>query len=510
MELRPILIESWPKLAWVARFPLNTEYIDVFHGPMVEVSEDRCIEAVWAGRFEDGDFDTTDLVFGTGIRLRHGEIVFVNSGATTDRLWHCKRGGVRYVSNSLPALMGAADVSLLEDHNYWIDIRTVCKGLDNYSRTIPTASGEVSVLYFDNLHYNGTSLRVEAKADKVPQFSCYEEYYEFLCETALRLGANASSSARSQPVDSLVSVSSGYDAAASAVISKKAGCKESVTIKQSASFWRGSDSGEEVARYLGLRCRAYNLRARRYPYEAAIWAASGRAFLVNWTQFDYPEPLCLFFTGCRGDVMWDYGDKNTPNPFSVPSVADLGMTEFRLIRGFFNCPIPFWGIRHVAELRAISASDEMQSWSIRKNYNRPIPRRIVEEAGVPRGAFAVRKKNTSLAPYFLWPHSAEASESFRLYLKLRGYYTPPPWLVKFSRIVSSIDILFYYNIGSKLGQKGVFGLRKLVDMRANGLLFHWANEMLKERYSADLTIGRANSESTSCRSGLNNNASSQN
>jgi len=487
MKLHPILIDAWPKLVWVAQFTLGAERIDVYHGPMVEVAADWCVEAVWAGRFEDGEFDTTDLIFGSGIRRRNDEIVFVSSGTTTDRLWHCKRGEECYVSNSLPALMASADLFLLDDHNYWMDIRTVCKGLKHYSPSIPIASGEVGVLYFNNLSYDGTRLRVVDKPDTSPRFSCYNDYYGFLCGTAEALAVNAGSPVRRYRVRPLGSVSSGYDACATAVIARHAGCREAVTMRQSSSFWRGSDSGEEIARYLGLRCKAYNSKARYYPYEAAFWSASGRAFLVNWTQFEYPEPLCLFFTGCRGDMVWDYGTPNIPDPFAVPSVGDLGMTEFRLIRGVFHCPVPFWGIRRVSELRKISVSEEMRAWSVGEGYNRPIARRIVEEAGVRRNAFAIRKRNTALSSYFHWPYSPDAADSFRRYLRQRGLYAPPMWIVRILKFISTADLLFYSNFTGKFGfVQGDVGLRRLIALKANGLLFHWANWKLKQMYADPL------------------------
>jgi hypothetical protein len=488
-------IDTWPKLSWVAQFNLGSERIDVSLGPMVEAAADWCVEAVWAGAFEDGDFDRTDLIFGSGIRLRDGKAIFVSSGTTTDRLWHCERGEKRYVSNSLPALMAVADISLLEDRNYWMDIRTVCKGLEHYSRSIPVVSGDVGVVYFSNLSYDGETLRVVDKPDTAQGFSCYDDYYGFLRKTAEELAANANSPARSHRITPLCSLSSGYDASAAAVISRYAGCRHTVTMRQSSSFWRGSDSGENIARYLGLNCRAYNRKGRHYPHEAAFWSASGRAFLVNWTQFEYPEPLCLFFTGCRGDAVWDYGIENIPNPFEVPSVGDMGMAEFRLIRGVFHCPVPFWGIRHVAGLRAISASDEMRKWSVKGSYNRPIARRIVEEAGVPRGAFAVRKKNTSLASFFWWPYSPDAVASFRQYLRARKLFAPPTWLVCILKSMSNAYLLLYHNVMCKLpGRWRRLTLWEFIAIKANDLLFQWGNEELKRMYAEPLASVQVDSQ----------------
>ena len=114
--------------------------------------------------------------------------------------------------------------------------------------------------------------------------------------------------------------------------------------------------------------------------EEAIWAATGRAGILNWTQFDYPEPLCLMFTGCHGEKMWDRVCHDHPDPFVRRDEASLGFCEFRLFKGVFQCVVPFWGVRHSHELRAITLSDEMKPWYMNRDYDKPIARRIVEDA----------------------------------------------------------------------------------------------------------------------------------
>ena len=81
-------IESWPRLAWVAELKQGLEKITIFHGSDVETTEQWCVEAVWAGDYSRGDFDQTDLIFGSGIRCRDNKAVFVSSGSTLDRLWY--------------------------------------------------------------------------------------------------------------------------------------------------------------------------------------------------------------------------------------------------------------------------------------------------------------------------------------------------------------------------------------------------------------------------------------
>ena len=483
-------IDEWPKLAWVASVPSGSDMVTVLHGAMVEANDQWCVEAVWVGNFESGNFDKTDLAFGSGVRIRGDKVVFVASGSSTDRLWHCNRNNTVSISNSLPALLAVAGLSLLDDHHYFTDIRTVCNGLSAYHRTIPVTDGTVSVQYFHNLILDGGTLIEENKPDSAPHFRNYEGYRLFLQKTAEQLSKNMNHPARKENVKPLTTVSSGYDSCATAVVAKYAGCTHAVTIRQSASFWRGSDSGEEVAKYLNLHTSAYNIKTKKYPWEEAVWAVSGRASILNWTQFDFPKPLCAFFTGCRGDTLWDRADNSSADPFRVPSVSDMGISEWRLKAGVFHVVVPFWGLRHVNELREISRSPEMKPWSVGGGYDRPIARRLVEESGVPRGAFAVLKKNSSTEEYFTWPNSEEAKESFELYLREKKIFTPPRWLVPVLRNIIQFDRLFFLNVTSRYKLPDI-GLRIKLRIRASWLLFHWGNEKLKNIYLMGLnSIGK--------------------
>src|SRR3989454_12367365 len=52
--------------------------------------------------------------------------------------------------------------------------------------------------------------------------------------------------------------------------------------------------------------------------------------------------------------------------------------------------------RSIAETQRISRSREMAPWDVDAGYSRPICRRILETAGVPREAFGVRKQTASV------------------------------------------------------------------------------------------------------------------
>jgi hypothetical protein len=56
--------------------------------------------------------------------------------------------------------------------------------------------------------------------------------------------------------------------------------------------------------------------------------------------------------------------------------------------------VSFWGVRQISDIHRISNLPEMAPWDIPGDYSRPICRRIVESAGVPREMFGMEKKAT--------------------------------------------------------------------------------------------------------------------
>lgn len=485
MKLVYSKIHEWPKLAWVAKIANRSENILVYHGPMVETKDDWCAEAVWAGEFTEGHFDRTDLIFGTGIRCRSDKVTFVSSGTMMDRLWYCHYDGFWYVSNSLPAILASAGFSLREDYqSYTQDINQMIKGLKASVQSIPTNLGDVFAIYYDNLIYQGRGVHKINKPDSTPKFPKFGDYYGFMIETARRLASNYSSSDRTYRIYPLCTISSGYDSPAASIIASHAGCKKAVTIKNANSLWRGSDSGFHIAKQIGMDCLSYGLIPKTIVHEDAIWAAAGRPGELNWTQFDYPHPLCLFFTAFHGDTVWDRSNRDLSDPLVRPSITGLGFCEFRLLKGVFHCAIPFWGIKRAKDIQSISFSREMETWSLASGYDRPIARRIIEESGIPRGAFATIKKNTSGETQFVWPHSFEARASFATYLKERDLFVPGTLLIWLLRRIAKIDHLIGANVTQRMGFD--IRLRHRIKIKANFLLFQWANSEMKKRYEKGL------------------------
>src|SRR5437899_2799360 len=104
-------IQQWPPLAWIARC-LPGGSITLWHGSQVETREDWFCEAAWPGAFASGDFDQTDLLAGTGGRIRDGCARFVAPGNTIDRVMSLQTSTALLVSNSLPCLLAVSGATL--------------------------------------------------------------------------------------------------------------------------------------------------------------------------------------------------------------------------------------------------------------------------------------------------------------------------------------------------------------------------------------------------------------
>ena len=124
-------INAWAPLAWLAKCPKESGRIEVWHGNQIEVRPEWFCEAVWPGPFKSGDFDQTDLVAGTGGRIRDGRAIFVSSGNTIDRIVSFETAGELFVSNSLPCLLAISGACIDTSYpRYYEDFRTIIHGLN--------------------------------------------------------------------------------------------------------------------------------------------------------------------------------------------------------------------------------------------------------------------------------------------------------------------------------------------------------------------------------------------
>ncbi len=483
-------ISEWPKLSWVAAINRGNPVITLFHGSCVEIATSWCAEAVWDGDFAEGDFDCTDIVVGTGIRVRREGVFFVTSGDTLNRLYCHQDSDRKIVSNSLPALLAVAEIDLLEDFPYADSMATVMKGLHSYDRQIPSSIGDIQIVYYHNLRLNDDELIEVPKPSSAPDFTDFKSYRHYLFESAKKVGLNAAAHGRKHIVNSLTTVSSGYDSCAAAVVAREAGVTKAVTLSKSrrdaSNLFNLNDSGAKVAEQLGMQCTSYIRKRKNFPHEYTAWAAMGNVGDINLAIFDYPQPLCLMFTGFMGDVFWDK-DTIQPEPLHRKDTSGARFSETRLELGVFICSPVLWGCRNEAQILKLAHLPEMRPWLLDNAYDRPIPRRLLEEAGIKRGAFGTKKRAATFNRQYGRPLSVDLHAEFSQFLAERGINAGSVFAEKLVLLLSGFDWVFLRRLPANLR----FSCKNWVKLPSPTLFFLWANRRLKNRYQQALAKARS-------------------
>jgi hypothetical protein len=387
-------VDNWPVLAWLAQCHRSRDVITVFHGTRVETADDWFCEAVWRGDFTQGEFDNTDIVAGTGARRRPGEIVFVSSASTVDRLQSLEMPDGPWISNSLACLLETSKAVIDESSGrYHRFFRTIVRGVRRYFRTLPTSAGPLTLTYFDNLVWNGRTLETREKPGRGRDFSTFGKYYDFLLDSMQGIAQNAADRSRRNTYELLSTASSGYDSSTITVLSRQVGATQVLAFNHARRNM--DDSGEPLARCLGMHPVAFARSAwmeGRLP-EVPFVASDSHGGDVFFRGAESLIRGKVLLTGFHGDKIWAKDPHTLVNDQIIRGdQSGLSLTEYRLSSGTVHCPVPFWGVRQLSDILKISNSEEMKPWDVPGDYSRPICRRIVESQGVPRDMFGVEKK----------------------------------------------------------------------------------------------------------------------
>jgi hypothetical protein len=408
MKLKALVNLSLPKLAWIAEVDRTSGIVTLVHGPLVEVRPNFFIEGVWNGPFQSGDFGETDCVFGSGGILNEESIRFVTSASTLDYLYYAKERRFVTVSNSLPLLLARIGDALdPQCPDYPLICDSILNGINDYERKIPTKKGEVRRQMYRNLDVFSDKI-VESEKRMPPRFKCFSDYRDYLRDNYALIAANARDGARAQSFEILSTQSKGYDSTAVNAIASVYRIDKVFTVSKAKSTFHlahhenedkhSDDDGGEICKSLGLNCIRLNRRAfaedfvQEYLYYCALYHNQD-ANLKDLTK--YIGKVSLLLTGTNGDVVWP--GENVARRTCLDSAirrGDLGghgMSELRLVAGFIQLPLPFMGARQKPDIVRITESSEMDPWRLGNEYDRPIPRRIAEEAGVPRHLFGQSK-----------------------------------------------------------------------------------------------------------------------
>ncbi|OQW35057.1 MAG: hypothetical protein A4E19_01665 [Nitrospira sp. SG-bin1] len=461
---------GWPPLTWVAQCS-NTEMV-LLHGSRVELEQDWFAEAVWPGAFAEGGFDQTDLVFGSGGRVYESSVTFVSSGSTLDRLVSIQVGKHVYVSNSLVALCATLNLSVdpLSDE-YYRSFRSIQDGLQKYNHLLQTSQGPLRLTYFHNLRWNGRSLDVIEKPFGDRTFGTFEAYRFFLEASLGAIGQNMRDPQRKYPYLPLGTLSTGYDSPTIAVLARAMGNTQVLTFQQGREGL--CDSGETIAARLGLSPIALDRTAwRQEPYsEVPFLAADAYGEEMHFVAARSYLQGRVLLTGYHGDKMWDAGAHDLSPHIVRGDPTGLALTEWRLWVGFLHCAVPFFGVRNIEQIHQVSTGDEMKPWSIGGDYDRPICRRIVEEAGVERGLFGQKKNATAVV---LWnPKEGFLSEeSLQDYARWLRSHVTGWFMIPLNWKINAYSLLWRLPGGWRFSRYPPYFFT----------LFPWALEHAKRRY----------------------------
>ncbi len=389
-----------PALGWCATVQRGARKPEVVLGDLVETSPDTFFEGVWDAPYRDHGFLESLTVMGSGGRVEDGVARFCSPTHTLDNLYCLRTTDAVLVANSLPLLLACArDAPDPRYRHYRSDIAALWRGgVPASPCVLPTARHQSVLVYAATDLVVGNDLSVDPVVKAQPPIpDDYAAYHQLLAGTVDRIVDNGVDALRRTPLHPVTTLSSGYDTTVCAVLGAPAGVTDAVTLHHD----RFDDGGEEVAAALGLRVELIERDAWKQaeaPIEIDFMASNGGPVAITLAAIEGRWRAPMVLLGSLGDQVLDLGQRLMGDAQSIPdgmSLSPYGLHDFRLRAGMTFVHVPAIGAVHAAAIDRISRSEEMQPWRIGGGYDRPVPRRIVEDAGIPRSAFAVRKRASS-------------------------------------------------------------------------------------------------------------------
>jgi hypothetical protein len=509
MRVSPVLCRNpdLPALAWMVE--LTAERTVFEHGAGVEADEGQLVEGAWSGEFPRGEFADALTFAGTGVRVVGSDLVCATPTSTLHPLFFLRTGQRVLASNSLPFLLSRAgdDIDPCYPH-YQFDLMSAMYGLRRYCRRIPTRSGTaVQIAYHCNVRVD-RDLRLTFMPKPAPApFADYAAYAGFLSSEVTAVTSNAQHRDRRVRYRPLTTLSSGYDSPACAVLAGGAGCRHAVTfVRARADYGSQEDSGRRIADALGLAVTEHHapeLRTISAALLAEVLATGMGGDDVVFTALESGLPGRLLYTGFHGDKVWARVNDTVGPDIVRGDASGASMAEFRLRVGFVNFAIPFIGcVRHPA-IHAISNSNELKPWALGTAYDRPIARRLVEEAGVPRELFGQSKKAAALPLVHVHQDDPDLAEmlSPQVLAGFTEFIRDKPLFSGWRDRAEHLAMQWLYRVNPRLGRlPAMWRLARWIAARSTFdkhfktrtpslYLFAWAMSQLRARYDRQQRIG---------------------
>lgn len=514
MNLEPQANPALPRLAWCVRMERGAGIAMLEHGPWVETGPDWFFEGAWNGPFNRDSLMQASAVLGSGAVATGKELVFIPGTHTMERLHLCREGDTLYVSNSFVYLLTVLGDSLDTRHlGYEAEFLSVLRGYHRMHPSVRTRQGRHIQLHYYLRLAADAQLRTRTFAPPpVESFDTYDGYVRHLQDTSAAITKNAAAPGRSVTYSPLATVSTGYDSPACAIVARSCGCTEAVTFVSARQEHVGinvvtdsNDAGSRIAEKLGLSVKEFDrtrYMERRDAPEAEFLATGSGGDDVVMSVLESHLPRKVFFTGFRGDTIWglDEQDPDDSARFKTKDPSGASMGEFRLRVGFVHVPLPAICMPAHADILRISKLPEMAPWRLGNGYDRPIPRRIVESAGVAREDFGQEKKAIT-QPFWVTrdngamfgEHSRQALLTYSRALEARNrrrisHQMRRAWALLWVRLVWRADRLAD-KLPFRVPVRYPMSLRNLIS--DTGYRFHWSVEQIRDRYEPSLMGARA-------------------
>lgn len=513
-HLHFVPVESLPRLAWCARARRGQSSIIVYHGAWLESDDCSFYEGAWSGEAGSTNFDAALSFSGSGGRLADDGMLFAAATHTLDPIHLMRSRDEILCSNSLHFLLAQAGDTVSTRYLYYdADMMTIMFGTHKYKTPLPTANGNAVQQFYNCNVFVSAGLDVHRREKPAPPaFANFDEYAAFLFSEVQATTRNAADPARRHRYEPLATVSSGYDSPACAVLGKAAGCIQALTFTTArANFEDRADSGKPIADILGLDVVEYNYFAKRldrtdFPEAEFVATGHGGDDVVMIPAEDL-LPGRIVYTGYHGDKIWDRHNGKTGPHIVRGDTSGCSLGEFRLRAGFINLPVPFIGCTQHAAVHRISNSAEMAPWMLDSDYDRPVPRRIVEQAGVPRELFGQKKKaitmpyqsNRGVNPPMEQILCAASYRDFAAFIQPIKRYRRLHYTLYYDLMHNLYALnLRAVNSGKLKRALAPLGLPAPAEVRIpwrfskpranNSLAFHWAAAKMKTRYTCDETL----------------------
>lgn len=495
-------IEDLPKLSWLAIVEKGKDFVEVIHGASVECLDTFFVAGVWDGDFSDGNFSETSFSSCTGgvLKKTNGGVIFSTPNHPQEMLFSFREEEKLYISNSAAFILARTGNELDVDYyNYEKDFCSCLLGVEHVHRSTPLKGGQELYIHLCcNLIIDSSLIQKEERKRTNMSFKNYDDYYSSLIKILQKISLNAQDEHRKTKYGSISTISKGYDATAASVLAQKMGCDTVLTFNRPRQY--ESDCGTDIARIIGYKHivegDADLYKHNKQKLEAEATATGDVGSMTVFTAYEDLYKNKLVWMGCRGDSVWEkeHGNVNDHYDFSEGNTlaqASISYKENFLKNNAVMIMPPLIGADRWSEIAQISKSEEMRGFSMGNDYDRPIPRRIVETEGVAREAFGQKKKGAGISYHFdtlgrlkhkMSSHSYESLLEFRSRLRRKRF----PFLMHTLRFYASEMPVYINYLLNRFGAKFFLNVRDTGTYSSpiSTLLILWGMDEMIKRYKS--------------------------